>query len=300
MNNLQLQQSQFEIIHSMLNPEVDENGIAKAIHARSLHYALGISKDFSNWLKQQFKRMSFVEGVDYWEVVENLAPPLGGARSDGINDGDRSDLARPRGRASWGGSNRREYILTPYCAKHISQNTDTVQGHMVRDYFIRRDEQLRALEEEYALLLIERNDLLEARVKVVEDELSGIVGREAFASEITATQLAQTIGAMIYEITGEEETVFCPTAQDINRILFKMGLIGGKNVLGEMKPNPCSVLNKFFVEYPGVPKPKFFFKNDASSGSGSAAMKFNAGSENIGSLVMDLKAAGIKFGIGCK
>ena len=50
----------FEIIkHQIGNSEVH------SINARDLHQKLEVKKDFSNWIKYQFKRGFFIENTDY-------------------------------------------------------------------------------------------------------------------------------------------------------------------------------------------------------------------------------------------
>lgn len=84
--------SRLEVIANMLHPKSE----VAEVDARALHRALGIQKDFSNWIKAQFNRGGFEDGVDYWEVQ----PP---ARTSGS-----------------GGRNRRDYLLTNSTAKHIA------------------------------------------------------------------------------------------------------------------------------------------------------------------------------------
>lgn len=43
-------------------------------NARALHKALGVGRDFTNWIKGRIKQYGFVEGIDY-VIVENLTSP---------------------------------------------------------------------------------------------------------------------------------------------------------------------------------------------------------------------------------
>jgi phage anti-repressor protein len=88
-----------------------------SVSARELHVVLGVSKDFSSWIKAQLNRGFFVENIDYIVVPigKSLHPQKGEQR---------------------GGHNKIDYILTLETAKHISMMSGTQKGKEVRDYFI--------------------------------------------------------------------------------------------------------------------------------------------------------------------
>ena len=165
----------------------------------------------------------------------------------------------------------------------------------------RLKKRIRELEEENLRLILEYTEKIEAEKKTIEKEIGEVVGREVERFDITVTTLSKCIGSLLYEFTGEEETVFVPTAHDINVIMWKMGLIGTKKHLGIDKPNPYSVLTKFFVDYPGVAVPKFF-NNQIGHNPEICyeAVRLNSGSEFFGSFIMDMKTYGIKNNIGIK
>ena len=280
--------SRLEIIANMLHPQSEVDNV----DARSLHKALGIQKDFSNWIKAQFNRGGFEEGVDYWEVFEQTLFAQKGEKSDS----DFSPFWAKTGRPT------RDYLLTNSTAKHIAMMANTEAGKLVRDYFIARDKKLRIREEEDARLLLEYAERLESESKLLAKEIGSVVDREFDRFDISVTQLSKCIGALLYEITGEEENVFTPTAHDINVIMWKMGLIGTRtDRFGVKKPNPYSVLTKFFADYPGVAVPKFFSnKENHNPELCYEAVKLNTGAEAFGDFIVSLKTYGIKNNIGIK
>lgn len=102
----------------MLNKQIGElipieskNG-QQAVNARHLYQWLEVKKDFSDWIKVQFKRCDLVENVDYQSL-----PPKG----------------EQTGR---GGYNKIEYALSLNAAKEISMMSQTERGKQARRYFI--------------------------------------------------------------------------------------------------------------------------------------------------------------------
>lgn len=274
--------SRLEIIANMLHPKSEVDNV----DARALHRALGIQKDFSDWIKAQFNRGGFEDGVDYWEVFEQrLLPSRVAQKTD----------AR-------GGSNRRDYLLTNSTAKHIAMMSNTEAGKLVRDYFIARDLKLKLREEENLRIMLEYTQKLESQSKLLAKEIGSVVDREFDRFDISVSQLSKCIGALLYEITGEKEDVFTPTAHDINVIMWKIGLIGTRtDRFGVKKPNPYSVLTKFFADYPGVAVPKFFSnKENHNPERCYEAVKLNTGVEAFGDFIVSLKTYGIKNNIGIK
>lgn len=88
-----------------------------SVKARMLHKALGITKDFTNWIKTQISRARLQINIDY--IIIDI-------KSNG----------RPQ----------KEYILSTESAKHISMMSQGKKAEAVRDYFIK-------VEEEYRLLI---------------------------------------------------------------------------------------------------------------------------------------------------
>ena len=81
------------------------------INARDLHAALGVGKDFSNWIKAQVERARLVENRDYVKVAQ-------------------------KGELSATNQTRVEYHLTIEAGKHVAMMSGTDKGFEVRDYFI--------------------------------------------------------------------------------------------------------------------------------------------------------------------
>lgn len=102
----------------MLNKQIGElipieskNG-QQAVNARHLYQWLEVKKDFSDWIKVQFKRCDLVENVDYQSLPQK---------------GEQT------GR---GGYNKIEYALSLNAAKEISMMSQTERGKEARRYFI--------------------------------------------------------------------------------------------------------------------------------------------------------------------
>jgi len=82
-----------------------------SVNARELHEALGVKKDFSNWIKPKLKDTMLDEGVDFLKVTQ-------------------------KGELSKTGQWQTDYILTLDTAKHIAMMSRTAKGKEVRAYFI--------------------------------------------------------------------------------------------------------------------------------------------------------------------
>ena len=87
-----------------------------SVNARELYKALGVKKDFSNWIKPKLKGGMLDENVDYLVFAlkgENLS----------------------------GGRPTKEYILTLDTAKHLAMMSKTSKGKEIRNYFIEIEKQ---------------------------------------------------------------------------------------------------------------------------------------------------------------
>ena len=82
----------------------------QAVSARAVHATLNVGKDFTSWLKSQFERGRFAEGVD-WVLTQKGVNPQGG---------------RPQ----------HDYLLSVDCAKHICMLSGTDRGHQAREHFL--------------------------------------------------------------------------------------------------------------------------------------------------------------------
>jgi phage anti-repressor protein len=112
---------------------VEGNG-RQAVNARDLHEALGVGRDFSNWIKGRIEEYGFVEGEDYRIIVAKI--------------GDYSGPGNPN-------FVPKDYLLSVGMAKELAivENNDT--GRKIRRYLIR-------LEEEFITALkLERQAALE-------------------------------------------------------------------------------------------------------------------------------------------
>lgn len=83
----------------------------QTVDARELHAFLGVSKDFSDWVKVQVERARLIEGRHFAKLPQ-------------------------KGELSATGQTRIDYHLTIEAAKHIAMMSGTDKGCEVRDYFI--------------------------------------------------------------------------------------------------------------------------------------------------------------------
>lgn len=96
-----------------------ETGIASA---RELHSALGIGRDFTNWIKGRINQYGFITGADYIRV-ENLSTP-------------KRASAKTRQQIE------HDYLLSLDMAKELAMVERNEQGRAVRRYFIQCEEAL--------------------------------------------------------------------------------------------------------------------------------------------------------------
>jgi phage anti-repressor protein len=115
---------------------VEASGEEPWVDARRLHEALGVGKDFSNWIKDRIKVAGFVEETDYY-----VCSPISASKECGVirDDGDDVKVIRKQGR---GGHNVQEYSLTLDMAKHLALLERNEQGGKVRRYFIACEKEL--------------------------------------------------------------------------------------------------------------------------------------------------------------
>jgi anti-repressor protein len=85
------------------------------VNARDLHAALGIGRDFSNWIKDRIKKYGFEEGKGYSPILA-----------------DRSD--------SLPGKPRTEYLLTLSAAKELCTAENNDAGRTIRRYLLKIEE----------------------------------------------------------------------------------------------------------------------------------------------------------------
>lgn len=85
--------------------------IVQTFDGRDLHGDLGVSKDYTNWVKAQIKRARLVEDKDYVKFTQ-------------------------KGELSTTGQTRHEYHFTLEAGKHIGMMSGTARGSEVREYFL--------------------------------------------------------------------------------------------------------------------------------------------------------------------
>lgn len=92
------------------------------VSARTLHNALGVGRDFTNWIKGRIEEYGFKKGVDF-EVVKYLTSPNSASAKS------RQQLAH-------------DYLLTLNMAKELAMIERNDQGRAIRRYFIQCEEEL--------------------------------------------------------------------------------------------------------------------------------------------------------------
>ncbi|MDH4318520.1 MAG: phage antirepressor KilAC domain-containing protein [Desulfobulbaceae bacterium] len=108
------------------NDNIGGEGV-NTINARDLHAALGVGKDFTNWIKAQIERARLSENRDF--IL----------------------LAQKGEQTGRGGHNRVEYHLTLEAGKHVAMMSGTDKGFEVRDYFIECERQAKTFDPMKAL-----------------------------------------------------------------------------------------------------------------------------------------------------
>jgi phage anti-repressor protein len=90
-----------------------------SVDARELHSRLGVSKDFTAWVKYNIKKLNLIEDVDYLLTKKGEQLPSGMKYVS-------------------------EYIFTMDCGKHVAMMTNTAAAHSVRTYFIEFEKRAKA------------------------------------------------------------------------------------------------------------------------------------------------------------
>ncbi|EIT7545757.1 TPA: antA/AntB antirepressor family protein [Citrobacter braakii] len=90
--------------------------------ARALHKALGVGRDFTNWIKGRIDQYGFIAGTDYIRV-ENLSTPK-------------------RASTKFRQQIEHDYLLSLDMAKEMAMVERNEQGRAVRRYFIQCEEAL--------------------------------------------------------------------------------------------------------------------------------------------------------------
>ena len=150
-----------ELIPFASRPIGDET--VPTVDGQDIYAFLGLAKAYPTWIKTQIKRLKLVENRDY--IVYS---------SEGTN---------PKG-----GRPAVDYHFTFDAAKHIGLIAGCNKGHDVREYFIAKEKELRALQEEENQHPLVRQAKaiarLEARQDVQEHRLQALEARKPPAGKL--------------------------------------------------------------------------------------------------------------------
>ena len=92
------------------------------VSAKALHKALGVGRDFTNWIKGRIDQYGFIAGTDFIRV-ENLSTP-------------KRASAKTRQQIE------HDYLLSLDMAKEVAMVERNEQGRAIRRYFIQCEEEL--------------------------------------------------------------------------------------------------------------------------------------------------------------
>ncbi len=110
---------------------VIRSGEKLMVDARTMHNFLDVGRDFSNWFKDRVETYGWIEGEDYFVVLDAKSPKL-----------DSPNLAN-QDRSSWGGDRRSvDYHLTLSMAKELGMVENNEMGRRIRKYFIECEDRL--------------------------------------------------------------------------------------------------------------------------------------------------------------
>ncbi|MEB5628433.1 phage antirepressor KilAC domain-containing protein [Staphylococcus capitis] len=126
-------------IKDLIEIKENENGEI-AISARQLYDELGLTRRFSAWAEQNFKR--FVKDKDYTSVLTSTV----------VNNGAKRQL--------------QDYALSLDMAKHIALMSGTDKGYEIRDYFIEVEKAYR----NNPIQNLSRKDLLKMALESEEEK----------------------------------------------------------------------------------------------------------------------------------
>ncbi len=96
--------------------KIEANNGKETVDARTLHMALEVGKDFSNWIKDRIEKYGFQDGKDFETCSPDLASEI------------------------HGGHNRKDYRLTVAMAKELAMVENSDKGREVRQYLIQVEE----------------------------------------------------------------------------------------------------------------------------------------------------------------
>ena len=163
--------------------------LTNSVDARYVHSELGVSKDFTDWIKAQIRRADLEEGKDYIAFVSRKNETKEVFPQKGVN---------PKG-----GRPTTQYILTTEAAKHIAMMSQSKKAKEIRDYFIAVERQyITQLRQGSALVSFDAEasrqlESMRRHVKSMQEDLTAI--KEQFVedarerAEIRLQQMQNTI-----------------------------------------------------------------------------------------------------------
>lgn len=159
----------------------------RAVSARHLRAALGVKRDFTNWIKAQLKRAKLVEGEDFAKVYA------------------------AKGENPAGGRPRADYALTIDAAKHVALMSGTTRGREVRAYFIGVEKAARATRAHVGVAAAEKLGRLERDRELIERAGSdagralGQLRWKRKANDAAAAPLLAIVQPDLVGIEGEQQ-----------------------------------------------------------------------------------------------
>lgn len=193
-------------------PIVEVKGM-KGVDARSLQAAIGSTRDFSNWIKDQKERAEAIEDEDFLLLTE-------------------------KGEQKRGGSNRKDYHLSVSFAKELCLIAGGSKGKSTRRYFIAAEkagrELSRAIESANPMVLRKMADLAESK-QVLEIENNNLVKRQAVIEENLSN-------------AKQELEVVKPMAEYGEKVFCSENLYTPTNVAAELGMRHGAALNQLLRE----------------------------------------------------
>lgn len=143
-----------------------QNQPVQLCNARELHTFLDIGKDYSTWIKNRINEYGFIQDEDYFVITE---------RTNG----------RPR----------KEYHITLDMGKELGMVERNERGRQIRQYFIRCERTLKALQQPQQLALPEPEKFIR---EFTEHDLQQLVW--AWFALLRGTELCQVLHPALKQI----------------------------------------------------------------------------------------------------
>ena len=183
-----------------------QNQPVQLCNARELHTFLDIGKDYSTWIKDRINEYGFIQDEDYFIITE---------RTNG----------RPR----------KEYHITLDMGKELGMVERNERGRQIRQYFIRCERILKALQQPQQLALPEPQKFT---FEFTEHDLQQLVW--AWFALLRGTELCQVLhpalkqigshyAASVYDIAYEYRSTLRQAHNVLNRITEQFECEQGNN-----------------------------------------------------------------------